>query len=82
MICSVCLRHNAQDNIKPKGGKFPPTNASFEAMHMDFIELNQCERKKYCSVLIDPFTKWIELFPVTHPDALTEAKVLRREIIS
>lgn len=48
---------------------------------MDFIELNQSEGKKYCLVIIDAFSKWIELFPTKHPDSLTVAKALCENII-
>lgn len=48
---------------------------------MDIIELNQCEGKKYCLVIIDAFSKWVEIFPTKHPDALTVAKALCKDII-
>ncbi|MGL4878256.1 integrase catalytic domain-containing protein [Paraclostridium dentum] len=50
-------------------------------MHMDFIELNQSEGKKYCLVSIDAFSKWVELFPTKTPDVLTVAKALCKDII-
>ena len=48
---------------------------------MDFIELNMCKGKKYCLVIIDPITRWIEIFPTAKADAIAVAKVLCREII-
>ena len=48
---------------------------------MDFIELNKCEGKKYCLVIIDSLTKWTEIFPHANPDALTVAKALVKKII-
>ena len=48
---------------------------------MDFIELNPSEGKKFCLVIIDLFFKWIELFPIKNPDALTVAKALCKDII-
>ena len=48
---------------------------------MDFIELNKCEGKKHCLVIIDMFTKWVEVFPSASPDAKTAAKALVKEII-
>lgn len=48
---------------------------------MDFIELTPCEGKKCCLVIIDMFSKWIEVFPTKHQDALTVAKALTRDII-
>lgn len=48
---------------------------------MDFIQLSKCEGKQYCLVIIDAFSKWIELFPTKSPDALTVAKALCKDII-
>ena len=48
---------------------------------MDFIELSPSEGKKFCLVIIDAYSKWIELFPTKHPDALTVAKALCKDII-
>ena len=39
------------------------------------------EGKKYCLVIIDQFTKWVEIFPTKHADALTVAKALCKDII-
>jgi transposase InsO family protein len=48
---------------------------------MDFIDLaERKERKRYCLVLIDRFTRWVEAFSTTHCDAKTVAKLLVREI--
>ena len=41
----------------------------------------QKEKKGYCLVLIDRFTRWVKAFPTTHCDAKTVAKLLVREII-
>ena len=48
---------------------------------MKFIELNMCEGKKYCLVIIDPYTGWIAIFPTAKTDAIALAKVLCKEII-
>ncbi|XP_075697013.1 Schwann cell myelin protein-like [Rhinoderma darwinii] len=37
--------------------------------------------KKYRLVIIDVFTKWVEVFPTASPDAITVAKALVNEII-
>lgn len=72
--------HNPQGNLRPQRGKFPAPTYPFQVINMDFIELNQCEGKKFC-LIIDAFSKWIELFPTKHPDALTVAKALYKDII-
>lgn len=79
--CLICAKHNAQGNMRPKRGKFPTPQYPFQVIHMDFIELNPSEGKKYCLVIIDAFSKWIELFPTKTPDALTVAKALCKDII-
>lgn len=79
--CPICARHNAQGNFRPKRGQFPTPEYPFQCIHMDFIELSPSEGKKYCLVIIDAFSKWVELFPTKHPDALTVAKALCKDII-
>lgn len=39
------------------------------------------KEKKCCLVVIDAFTKWVEIFPSKTPDALTVAKALCKDII-
>lgn len=53
----------------------------FEHVAMDFIELTPCQGYKYCLVVVDAFSKWINTFSCTHATAMTVAKNLRREII-
>lgn len=36
---------------------------------------------KYCLVIIDVFSKWVELFPCALPDALTVAKAICKRIV-
>ena len=79
--CLTCAKHNSQGNLRPKRGAFPAPQYPFQVIHMDFIELSQSEGKKFCLVIIDAFSKWIELFPTKHPDALTVAKALCKDII-
>ena len=78
--CLTCAKHNPQGNLRPKRGQFPKPQYPFQAIHMDFIELNQSEGNKFCLVIIDSFSKWIELFPTKSPDALTVAKALCKDI--
>ena len=79
--CVVCCRHNSQGNIRPRRGKCPEGSYPFEVMHMDFIELNKSGQYKYCLVLVDSLTKWVEIVPAKHPNALTVAKALCKHII-
>ena len=79
--CLVCSRHNVLGNVRPKRGKCPEGTYPFEVVHMDFIELSPSNNHKYCLVLVDSLTKWVELVPTKHPNALTVAKALCKHII-
>ena len=69
----ICSKHNAQGRLRPKPGKFPEATYPFQCICMDFIELNRAEGKKYCLVIIDMFSKWVEITPTVNNDAITVA---------
>lgn len=48
---------------------------------LDFIKLTRCEGKKYALVIVDKFSKWVEIFPVGNPDVIAVAKALCRHIV-
>lgn len=48
---------------------------------MDFIELTPCQAKKYCLVIVDSWSKWVEAFSTGKADDATVAKILVNEII-
>lgn len=48
---------------------------------MDFIELTPSEGKKYCLVMVDMWSKWVEAFPTSKADASAVARALLSEII-
>lgn len=48
---------------------------------MDFIELSQSGPYKYCLVIVDAFSKWVEIIPSKHANALTVAKALCKNIV-
>lgn len=79
--CLICIKNNAQGAIRPKRGAFPPAPHPFHTIHMDFIQLNKVKGVEYCLVIIDAFSKWVEMFPTAKPDALTVAKALCKHII-
>uniref|UniRef100_A0A3Q3ML23 ribonuclease H n=1 Tax=Mastacembelus armatus TaxID=205130 RepID=A0A3Q3ML23_9TELE len=79
--CLTCCKHNPQGNLRPKRGRFPNPDYPFQVIHMDFIELSQCQTYKYCVVLIDAYSKWVEIVPSKSADALTVAKALCKSII-
>ena len=67
--------------MRPRRGQFPKPEYPFQEIQMDFIELNKCNNQKYCLVIIDVFSKWVEIFPCHSADALTVAKALCKRII-
>uniref|UniRef100_A0A7N8YHN3 Uncharacterized protein n=1 Tax=Mastacembelus armatus TaxID=205130 RepID=A0A7N8YHN3_9TELE len=79
--CLTCCKHNPQGNLRPKRGRFPNPDYPFQVIYMDFIELSQCQTYKYCLVLIDAYSKWVEIVPSKSADALTVAKALCKSII-
>ena len=74
--CMVCAKHNVQGNLKPKPGKLESPSYPFDIIAMDFIELSMCQQKKYCLVIIDCFSKWVEIFPTAKADAKTVVKAM------
>ncbi|XP_032362906.1 uncharacterized protein LOC116674646 [Etheostoma spectabile] len=79
--CLTCCRHNIQGNARPKRGQTPQGTYPFEIVHMDFIELHRSGTYKYCLVLIDSFSKWVEVVPSKTNDALTVAKAICKHIV-
>ena len=67
----VCAKHNVQGNLKPKPGKLESPIYPFEIKAMDFTELSVCQQNKYYLVIIDCFSKWVEIFSTAKADAKT-----------
>lgn len=74
--CMICKKHNAQGQLRPKRGKFPAPQHPFHTVNMDFIELDLRQGVKYALVVIDTFSKWVEIYPTKRNDAITVAKCL------
>uniref|UniRef100_A0A674MQR3 ribonuclease H n=1 Tax=Takifugu rubripes TaxID=31033 RepID=A0A674MQR3_TAKRU len=79
--CAICVKHSPQGALKAPAGTTPLPNHPFHTVFLDFIQLTPCKGKQYCLVVLDGFTRWVEIFPTAKADALTVAKVLCREII-
>lgn len=79
--CMICCKHNSQGNLRPKRGKFPRPSHPFQVIHMDFIELSNCNNYKYCLVIVCPFSKWVEIVPTRKADAISVAKAICKNII-
>lgn len=62
--CLICKKNNAQGRLRPRPGQFPEPPHPFHTIHMDFIELSEAQGVKYALVIIDVFSKWVEIYPV------------------
>lgn len=72
----ICMKHNSQGNTRPKRGQFPQPDHPFHTIHMDFIELTPSKEGKYALVVIDAFSKWVEIYPLKNSDAQSVASKL------
>ena len=80
--CIICKQHNSAGAIKiTTRGAHKKPQQPFDHIQMDYITLTPCEGKKYCLVIIDMFSKWIEAFPTSSPDTNTVVKALLSHII-
>ena len=61
---------------KEMGDQFPKPTFPFQTIHMDFTELTQSGPCKHCLVLIDTFSKWVEIAPAKAADTLKVAKAI------
>ncbi|VDI47499.1 Hypothetical predicted protein [Mytilus galloprovincialis] len=82
--CHTC-NVNKKANVKPKGplGQFH-AGIPMEKLHMDILgPLHESSSaNKYVLVLVDQFTKWMEMFPLPNQNTITVAKRLLDGFIS
>lgn len=78
--CLICLSQNAGPPVKMAAAHRPPTRP-FKHVVMDFIELTPSAGKKYCQVMVNMWSKWVEAFPSATQMANDVAKGLLTEII-
>ena len=57
------LKNNMTRGYEIQASSHPAPYQPFDHLQMDFIELTPCKGKKYCLVMVDMFSKWIEVFP-------------------
>jgi len=62
--CLICMKNNKGKGIKCPSETTPLPSGPFACIQLDFIESPNAQCYKYCSVMIDVFSKWIEAFPV------------------
>lgn len=79
--CVTCMNNNPGRGVPMSVSAHRRPEGTFENLMMDFIELTPCQGYKYCLVIDDAFSKWVEAFPCKHATAMIVAKNLLREII-
>ena len=80
--CLICARCNIGRATQVSNqAAHPPPTKPFEHLMMDFIELTPAGGKKYCLVMVDMWSKWVEAFPCPSQSANDVAKALLTEIL-
>jgi len=79
--CLICMKNNKGKGIKCPPGTTPLPDGLFACIQLDFIELPKAQCYKYCLVMFDVISKWIEAFPTTNCTAHTVVKILLTEVI-
>lgn len=64
----------------PQAAHQPP-DKPFDHVMVDFIELTPSEGKRFCIVLTDMFSKWVECYPTSRQDSAAVAKALLTQVI-
>jgi hypothetical protein len=82
--CSTCQEQKVE-RLKPKGllGAVPQANSVFETIFIDFIgplPTSRLKRNKFCLVVVDQLSSWVELFPMRVAKAPKVAEVLEDEV--
>lgn len=82
--CEVCSRGKTPRRRPPLPvGMQPPVSAPFQRLSMDFLEVSITPRKnRYVLVIIDAFSRWVEVFPTQDELAGTVARLLYDNIIT
>lgn len=80
--CMICATHNVgRSTAITQQAAHPCPTRPFEHVMRDFVELSPSEGKKYCLVMVDMWSKWVEVFPSSKQTANVVAKALITEII-
>ena len=66
--CMICATKLIGRGMQATQAAHPPPDKPFDHLQMEFIELTPSEVKKYCLVIVDMFSKWIEVFPTSKKD--------------
>jgi hypothetical protein len=82
--CKVCQEYKVERQ-KPKGlmGDAPQATSVFETLFIDFIgplPVSRYYRNKFCLVVIDQLSRWVELFPMSSQTAKKVVQVLEDQV--
>ena len=82
--CEVCQQSKRAFNAKPPPLQPQPVDDVFGRWQMDILSGVPTTKDKYkhILVLVDSYSKWVELFPLRTQEASEVASVLFKEIIS
>ncbi len=72
--CVICATNNTGRGIHTPQAAHPPPDKPFDHVQLDFIKLTPSEGKRYCLVVVDMFSKWVEVFSTAKQDANAVAK--------
>lgn len=59
----------------------PPPESPFEYLMINYIELTPSEGKKYCLVMVDMWSKRIDVFPTSKADTAAVVRALLVEVV-
>ncbi|KAG1933982.1 transmembrane protein 161B [Pimephales promelas] len=79
--CMICGTNNVGRGQAMRQAGHPIPQRPFSHVMLDYIELTQSDKKKYCIVAVDIFSKWVEAMPTAKADAKGVAKLLLQEIV-
>jgi hypothetical protein len=82
--CQKCQQHKSE-RAKPRGllGDVPLANKVFQTIFIDFVgpyPVSYRRRNRFCLVVIDQLSSWVELFPMTQAKGTKVAEVLEDQI--
>ncbi|XP_028134201.2 uncharacterized protein K02A2.6-like [Diabrotica virgifera virgifera] len=69
--CGPCLKN--RDNPPSEFSPWPEVDKVFDRVHIDFLQL----KSKLCLILVDAYSKWVEVFPMSRATAAETQEKLR-----
>lgn len=79
--CVICQKVNKRGGKDPPPGGRPLALRPFQSLQVDFIELPPVGRLKYCLVITDQLTGWVEAIPAARATTGTVVKAILEGIL-